>query len=95
MEITPESDCDILVIAARSNTWGFSGGNVTLSIDNSQLSALSKHIGSISGGDTVGRDLVAWAVFTGAKKGNNYQFSEVYTGQPQGDGNRTMFAVCL
>ena len=95
VEITPERDCDIFVIAARSNTWGFAGGYVALSIDSSQLQASSKHIGAISNGDTVGRELIAWAVFTGAKKGNNYQFSEVYTGQPQGDGNRTMFAVCL
>ena len=95
MEITPERDCDIFVIAARSNTWGFAGGYVALSIDSSQLQASSKHIGAISNGDTVGRELIAWAVFIGAKKGTNYHFSEAYTGQAQGDGNRTMFAVCL
>lgn len=95
VEITPERDCDIFVIAARSNAWGYAGGDVTLSIDSRQLKALSKHIGAISNGDTVGRELIAWAVFTGAKKGTNYQFSEAYTGQVQGNGNRTMLAVCL
>ena len=66
-----------------------------LSIDCSALQSSSKHIGSLSGGDTVGRELVAWAVFTGAKSGKSYVFSESYIGQPQGSGNRTMIAICL
>lgn len=95
VKMTPPRDCAILVIAARSNTWGFAGEDLQLSIDCSALSSPSKHIGKISAGDTVGRELVSWAVFTGAKKGVEYTFSESYVGRPQGDGNRTMIAICL
>lgn len=95
VNVTPSRDCDLIVFASRSNTWGYAGGDVQMSIDCPELTAVSKHIGKITLGDTIGRQLVSWAVFTGARAGVSYRPAIAYTGNPQQHDNETMLAITL
>ena len=90
---TPPTDCDVLVLCAASGVWGCGGGTVTMSVDCSQLEAISKHVGKFSGGNTDYHQIVFWGVFRGAKAGVTYSFSMSESGGPQGDKERT--ALCM
>lgn len=90
---TPPTDCDVLVLCARSGIWGFGGGTVTLSVDCAQLKAVSRHVGKFSGGNTESHQLVFWGVFRGAKAGVTYSFAISSSGSPQGDTELT--ALCM
>ena len=93
--VTPSRDCAILAVCVWAGVWGYGGSEVKLSIDCPELTALIKQISSISGGDTIGRDLTSRVVFTGAKKGTSYRITRAVTGAPQGRGDQRLFAICL
>lgn len=93
--VTPSRDCAILAVCVWAGAWGYGGSEVKLSIDCPELTALIKQISSISGGDTIGRDLTSRVVFTGAKKGISYRITRAVTGTPQGRGDQRLFAICL
>ena len=93
--VTPSRDCAILAVCVWAGAWGYGGSEVKLSIDCPELTALIKQISSISGGDTIGRDLTSRVVFTGAKKGTSYRITRAVAGTPQGRGDQRLFAICL
>lgn len=93
--VTPSRDCDILAVCVLSCTWGYSGGDVKLSIDCPELTAFMKQTSYISRGDTIGRDMTSRAIFTGANKGTSYRITRAIIGEPQVHGDKRLLAICL
>lgn len=93
--VTPSRNCTILAVCVLAGVWGYAGHKVTLSIDCPALMTLMKQDSSIVGGDTAARDMTSRAIFTGARKGISYRITRRIVGEPQGDGARRIFAICL
>lgn len=70
------TDCMFEVEASVSNAWGYAGGAFSLAILGVPgLTEVAAVNGYGSGGDIIGRQLVAHKVFSGGKKGAEYKFS--------------------
>lgn len=89
ISFTPAVDCDVLVMCAVSGVWGYAGGTVTMGVGCKQLTAVSKHVGRFSGGDTQNHQLVFWGVFRGARAGVTYEFGISESGGVQGTRETT------
>lgn len=82
VSITPKISGGIIEIEAVTGyTWGYGGGTITYELNKpSGLTRDSYHIGSMSGGDTTGRQMITNAIYSGAKAGTTYTFSASVTG---------------
>lgn len=73
---TAPADGRIVVLAISDYTWGYAGRELLLDIttQSSTLTSISHNVGGVSGGDTVGRQMIARRVFGNAKAGEEYTF---------------------
>lgn len=93
--VTPKRDGSILVMGFCSSAWGYGGANLYLSVKCSGLSETFSKKGSLIGGDTVGREMTAIALYPGARAGRKYTCSASIDGASGIDLWVTAFAVCL
>lgn len=93
--VTPKRDGSILVMGFCSSAWGYAGANLYLSVKFSGLSETFSKKGSLIGGDTVGREMTAIALYPGARAGRKYTCSASIDGAAGIDLWVTAFAVCL
>lgn len=93
--VTPKRDGSILVMGFCSSTWGYAGANLYLSVTCSGLSEAFSKKGSLIGGNTVGREMTAIALYPGARAGQKYTCNASIDGAAGIDLWVTAFAVCL
>ena len=74
--------------------WGYGGGLWTVGLSTpSGLTQVWNSIGGVQGSDSVNRQIITRALYSGVKKGTSYTISTTsVTGSPGGANNRKMMA---
>lgn len=76
LTITVQRDCNLDIELSVSKSWGVGGGLYSVSIGRpSTLVEVAKFNAYGSSGDTIGRQMIARVVLSGAKAGQTYTFT--------------------